>query len=127
MSKQAYGILAKIREVDQYLALNKGVLPRIAEVHPELSFAAWNGGLAMSYSKKTKNGKSDRRLLIDDVWPSQADRLRLGLRGADYRADDLYDAFAALWSVRRWTAKQAECVGDVQARDEKGLPMRMIV
>jgi len=127
MSKQAYGILPKIREVDEYLTAHSRVASRVVEVHPELSFATWNRNCAMVHNKKNAEGKAERRRLIDKVWPGQMNRLRGTLKGEDYALDDLHDAIAALWSVRRWVADEGDEVGDIKARDGKGLGMRMVV
>jgi len=127
MSKQAYGILPKIWEVDCYLTSQLAAQRRIAEVHPELSFAAWNEGGAMEYNKKKPDGSAERRTLIERLWPDQINPLREGLRGKDYAPDDLHDAFAALWSVRRWAEGMAEELGDWKARDGKGLRMIIVV
>lgn len=39
MSQQAFGILKKIREVNELLTLTPGLQARVREVHPEVSFA----------------------------------------------------------------------------------------
>jgi predicted RNase H-like nuclease len=126
ISKQAYGILAKIREVDAFLDVNESARQCVAEVHPEVSFAAWNGGRPMEHGKKKSAGKAERRALIETTWRGDVDRLREYLRGQDYQLDDLHDAFAALWSARRWVMGEADVLGDPQALDAKGLPMRMV-
>ena len=43
ISRQAYSLLSKISEVDQYLLSNKNEIGRVIEVHPELSFTIANG------------------------------------------------------------------------------------
>jgi predicted RNase H-like nuclease len=126
MSRQAFGILPKIREVDEYLTGHPDIAVRVAEMHPEMSFAAWNGGVAMAHNKKKPAGKAERRGLIERVWPGQLARSRDSLRGEKYALDDLHDAFAVLWSVRRWAAGEAETLGD-GVRDARGLQMRMVV
>jgi predicted RNase H-like nuclease len=127
MSRQAFEILPKIKEIDDFLDQDKPARSRVAEVHPEVSFATWNDGSPMVNNKKTAAGKAERRALIDREWPGEVNRLRNILRGEDYELDDLHDAFAALWSVRRWVSGQGEVLGDKHAVDVKGLPMRMLV
>lgn len=80
----------------------------------------------MEYSKKEQAGKAERRALIESEWRGELDRLRGTLRGKGFRADDLQDAFAALWSARRWVEGEAHILGDQEAKDAKGLPMRMV-
>jgi len=111
MSRQAYGILPKIREVDGYLTRHPETRRRIAEVHPEVSFAAWCGGNGMSHSKKSAAGKAERGVLISKEWPGAVERLRVALRGQDYVLDDLHDAFAALWSTNRWLSGKGVFLG----------------
>jgi predicted RNase H-like nuclease len=43
MSKQAWGIVPKVQEVDALLRENANLAARVFEVHPEVSFAAWAG------------------------------------------------------------------------------------
>jgi len=120
LSRQAYGILPKIREVDRYLARHAEARRRIAEVHPEVSFAIWKGGSGLAHSKKTAEGKLERRALIEQLWPGTVDQLRLALRGRDYLLDDLYDAFAALWSTSRWLRGEGEFLGADPIMDRIG-------
>ena len=49
ISKQAFGILSKVREVDQ--VISPGIQNWVYEVHPELCFCALNGGKAMQFGK----------------------------------------------------------------------------
>lgn len=126
MSRQAFGILPKIREVDTALAEHPAWTSRVVEVHPEVSFALWNGGSAMVHRKKSAEGKTERRELIESEWPGQLDGVRPLLRGRKYALDDLHDAFAALWTVRRWAAGSATMFGGSLERDGKGLPMKIV-
>jgi predicted RNase H-like nuclease len=126
ISKQAFGILPKIREVDDVLATNRALAARVIEVHPEVSFAIMNGGAALVYSKKKRDGKAVRRALLEAQWPGSVDKLRDRLRGQDCAIDDLHDAMAALWSARRSVSGKARVLGDPAARDRKGLLMRIV-
>jgi predicted RNase H-like nuclease len=126
MSRQAFGILKKVREVNAALATNRTLVKQLAEVHPEVSFALMNGGCAMRHGKKSTAGKGERRTLIESLWPGAIDRVRPGLRGQDCALDDLHDAFAALWSARRWASGEARIFGAVGERDSVGLPMRIV-
>lgn len=53
VSKQAFNLFPKIREVDRYL--RKTNHPPVFEVHPELAFWRFNGECAMSLPKKVKS------------------------------------------------------------------------
>lgn len=111
ISRQLYGILPKIAEVERILRRHGEVRVRIAEVHPEVSFATRHGDGGPMHSKKTAAGRAERRALIEQVWPQVVDRLRIALRGQDYVLDDLHDAFAALWSTTRWLRSEGEFLG----------------
>jgi predicted RNase H-like nuclease len=126
MSRQAFGILPKIREVDDVLAADGSLAPRVIEVHPEVSFLLMNDGSAMRDRKKSRAGKAERRALLLSQWPESIEGMRASLRGQDYALDDLHDAMAALWSARRWVAGIARVLGDPVAWDRTGLPMRIV-
>ena len=126
MSRQAYGILPKIREVDRLLRRDPRLQRRVVEVHPEVSFAIWNGGHAMKHSKKSLPGRAERCALIERVWPGMVDRARESLRGKGCARDDLVDAFAALWTLRRWVVGKALILGDPTCEDRHWLVMRIV-
>lgn len=62
LTKQAWNLVPKIREVDH--ALGPGDQDQIFEVHPEVAFARRNGGEALSAGKKTPAGQAARRALL---------------------------------------------------------------
>jgi predicted RNase H-like nuclease len=124
ISKQAWGILAKIREVDTFLRLSKGPGVRIVEVHPEVSFARW-GNAPMAYRKSKREGRAEREALIDRFWPAQRERLWASL-GSGARRADLYDAFATLWTARRIARGMHTEMPDTPEYDAMGLPMRIV-
>ena len=64
MSKQAWAIVAKIREVDRLLRKDPKAMPWVREVHPEVSFCAWNGA-PLPYPKKKKPGRNLRHKLVE--------------------------------------------------------------
>jgi predicted RNase H-like nuclease len=64
VSTQAWAIYAKIRAVDEFLRSNEDAKRRFREVHPEVSFCAWNGHRPIVPGKKTREG---RRLRLDLV------------------------------------------------------------
>jgi predicted RNase H-like nuclease len=78
--------------------------------------------------RKTKSeGRLERERLIDRQWPGQRARLRETIRGEDFAADDLNDAFAALWSACRIEEEHARPFpGDATERDSRGLPMQIL-
>jgi predicted RNase H-like nuclease len=127
ISQQGFGILKKIREVNEVLSRNPGLQGRVREVHPEVCFAIWNGGKAMSHRKSRQAGRLEREALIDSIWPGERDRLRSLLRGRRYKADDLNDAFAALWTARRIKNLEATLLPVSPPKDAVGLRMEIVV
>lgn len=129
ISQQAWRILSKIREVDVFLRADVKRAERILEVHPEVCFARWNGGVAMSSKKKSVQGKAARAALIDDIWPMQRERLLDELKQQGhgrFEVDDLYDAFAALWTMRRYRVGRSLTLPAAPEHDAANLPMQII-
>lgn len=93
MSKEAFNILPKIREVDEAIAATDQ--ERVFETHPELAFAHLSGA-PMRHSKRTAAGRRDRARLLRRIFTSAfQDPVRLRLEhGAAYVAlDDVVDAY----------------------------------
>jgi predicted RNase H-like nuclease len=99
----------------------------IYEVHPEVSFAAWNGGRPMAYRKSSTAGRAERSALIGATWQGQPERLWRAVCGEECEPDDLNDAFAALWTVRRMAAGKALRIPEEVESDESGLRMEILV
>jgi predicted RNase H-like nuclease len=97
----------------------------LIEVHPELSFRTLAGeDLA---PKRSPSGAARRRALIAARFPDALQRLdAVRWRRSEVAADDLLDAYAALWTARRVVAGVHTELGD-GARDAYGLPQRIIV
>ena len=60
-SKQAWGLRAKLLEVDAWV--KSGPAVRVAEVHPEVSFAAMHGA-PLVVGKRSWGGMNQRRALL---------------------------------------------------------------
>ena len=121
---QSWAIYPKIREVDA--AISPSIQQWCVEVHPEVCFRAWNGNMAMPYSKKTSQGRAAREALITGTFGATA---RAEVRTAYARGlvsdDDINDAFAALWTARRIAAGTAVTIPPVPPLDAAGLRMEM--
>ncbi len=126
MTKQAFGILEKIREVDNYLCSHADARARVVEIHPEVSFALWNGGVAMADKKKSAAGRTERSALIERRWQGAVSAMQELVRGKDFQMDDLLDAFAALWTAQRWAARAGQLRVLGSELDGNGLPMRIV-
>lgn len=122
LSLQSWGICKKIAEVDKMLRSRPGLRNNTFEVHPEVSFWAWNGNHAMEFSKKSSSGKQERRTLIQDYFGQATyDEIRSSFPKKNVPDDDLHDAFAALWTAERIAVGRAEKLCPHEIRDAAGL------
>lgn len=117
ISKQGWAIVPKVEQIDRLLQRHRELRGRVYEVHPEVSFAHWHGGLLES--KRSAAGLEARRTLVS----AHFGEIPRAPRGA--REDDVLDAFAALWTAERILAGRAQTLGDARA-DLTGLPMRIV-
>jgi len=114
VTRQAFNLFAKIREVD---ALAQRFQGRLIEVHPECSFAQMTGGPLPP--KRQVSGHEQRLALIE----SRFGHIPVRLAGA--ARDDVLDAYAVLWSTLRYSMGTHSEFGD-GSYDEYGLPMRIV-
>jgi predicted RNase H-like nuclease len=127
ISKQTWGILPKIRDVDRILCAEPGLQNRVREVHPEVCFWAWNGDKPMRFRKKSAEGRADRRALVDAyLGPLAFETVREKSLVKNVGTDDILDAFAALWTAERIFRGQARTLPDDVKRDGFGLRMEIV-
>lgn len=124
VSKQAWFLFAKIREIDE--AITPHNQRRIREVHPELAFWRLNGEAAMALPKKIRGrinpaGMDERRAVLARHGFDPGFLARQPPRGA--AADDFLDACACLAIARRLLSGLARPFPDPPLRDERGLDM----
>jgi predicted RNase H-like nuclease len=119
LSRQAFGILAKVGEVD--LLMTPRRQRSLVEVHPEVSFAVL-AGEPMAHYKKTPAGRAERLDALRAAFPDidSHDGARLSGVGTD----DVLDAFVVAWSARRWWS--GDCLRFGGERDGRGLRMEII-
>lgn len=94
LSKQTWYLVPKIRDVDEWLRTRPGV--PVVEAHPEVCFAAMNGGVLVDGKTTTAGEAHRRRLLADHGLDVVADRRR------GVATDDILDAAATAWTARRY-------------------------
>lgn len=119
MTRQTFGILPRIRELDR--ALTPALEPRVHEVHPELSFAWMSGGGALP-SKRSERGRRLRTALLRREFDA-FDREVPSFPRALAAPDDVLDAFAVLWTARRIARGRARALPDPPPRDARGWRM----
>lgn len=124
ISKQTFAIIPKIRAVDECVR-STDLGQRLFEIHPEVSFASWQGA-PMPYAKKEARGHEQRCALITRHFgPEAFASVAAQINSRRVAADDIADAFAALWSAERLLAGAAQRLPDVLSTDSYGLPMHI--
>jgi predicted RNase H-like nuclease len=123
MSIQAFGITSKVREVDIVLRAAPERAQQVYEVHPEVSFSCLNGARPLTHSKKTALGRAERLELLANQFGDAPARLVATRRKSLVEADDVLDAFIALWTARRIVEGAAQSLPDRAEQDTVGLRM----
>lgn len=125
MSLQSFHLLPRIRDLDRQLRADSSLVTRVLEVHPELSFCLWNGGVPLSQAKKCPEGRAQRLALVETLFPGAWAQVRQRFPRRAVADDDILDALAALRSARRIRSGQALVLPaqDPLPRDGCGLPM----
>ena len=123
---QAWGIVPKIQEVDEFVRTDPGIGDRVREVHPEVCFYFMGGRRPMAVGKKEAAGREERAALLRVHFGEAVDRGLADVSRLGCAADDLLDAFAGLWTARRIQAGTAVCIPDSVERDSHGLRMEMV-
>jgi predicted RNase H-like nuclease len=129
MSRQAFGILPKVRAVDQ--VMTPGLQNLVYEAHPELAFMAL-AGHPMQHNKKTIAGRQERlhALARASTTPCRASPQALhnalqAFARTQVAFDDLLDAYVLTWSAYRIVNGQASCLPPQPPLDQRGLRMEI--
>lgn len=116
LSKQAWMLVPKIRELDA--ALTPGDQNRICEAHPEIAFCRLNTGLPCGHNKKTREGRGERLTVLREALGladlPDYDALRADFLKQKFRlgVDDLIDATVLAVTARDRHRGRAICLGD---------------
>ncbi|GAB5506818.1 MAG: DUF429 domain-containing protein [Rhizobiaceae bacterium] len=126
VSIQAFGLFAKIRELDTLLRENASLRERVFESHPELCFWRLNGRAPLSEPKKVKNkvfepGLAERRRLL--LASGLAETAVNSAPPVGAAPDDVLDALAVLSAACNRLAGKAVVFPDPPLRDGFGLPI----
>ncbi len=128
LSRQLYGILGKINEVDRLLT--PAVQSRVREVHPEVTFAVLAGrGRGLARSKKTPAGERERLAILKRIAPAfDPERVRRILGAAAVARDDIVDAVACMVTASRIHDRAALVFprAATPERDPRGLRMEIV-
>lgn len=130
VSIQAFGIFAKIREIDALMIARPELRSRVVESHPEVAFWRLNGGAAMRLPKKIKGsvnpqGMEERKALLARVGLDRSFLDQTPPRGAG--ADDLLDACAMLLIAEQHRRGATMSFPEPPGRDAYGIPVAIWV
>ena len=129
LSKQAWHLVPKMRELDALLDSRPPLRKRVFEAHPELAFTRLNKGAPVMASKKTEEGRRLRLNLLAFAGFEQSKarwaehRSAHKLRRADVADDDAYDALAVCVTARRIAEHNDVVLPTKPVRDSRGIEM----
>ncbi|MEM1371246.1 MAG: DUF429 domain-containing protein [Pseudomonadota bacterium] len=124
ISKQAFNLFKKVREVDS--VMTPELQNRVFECHPELAFWALNGRKPLETPKKIKSrpnpeGLKYRRDLLAGVSFSRQLLEERPFLAREAGPDDLLDAIVNAWAAGRIANGEGVRFPDTPDRDRKGL------
>ncbi len=128
ISKQAFAIAPKIKEVDGLLQRCPDARRMIREVHPEICFWALAGQTPMAHSKKKREGFYERIAVLKTVRPTAEDdvnNIRNQFKPKDVAKDDILDALVAAITASA-QLNSLQTVPRHPVTDRFGLPMEML-
>jgi predicted RNase H-like nuclease len=117
LTLQTLNLLPRIEDVDA--VMTPELRSRVFEVHPELSFAAMDGGAPVLAPKRTATGARRRQHLLARV------AVEVPERPPGAALDDVLDACALAWSARRIADGIASRIPAVPTCDAHGLRMEI--
>lgn len=125
LSKQSWAIYPKIRELDSLLRTRPDLRGRVYEVHPEVTFAEWNGTPPIEPKKSAAGFATRHDLATRHFGPTAYETIRGRYRRKEVANDDILDAFAALWTAERIRLGESRTLPSEPPFDSAGLPMRI--
>jgi predicted RNase H-like nuclease len=125
-SWHALRVLKRVMQVDAILRRMPALRERVHEIHPEVSFFFLGGGRPTRHSKQTSTGRSERESLLAAAFGrAVTDALTVGYY-TQTTADDVFDAFAALWTAERIHNKKHLTLPPAPPLDTAGLRMEIV-
>jgi len=127
ISRQAWAIAPKIREVDEFLKSHPEAKKKIRETHPEVCFRAL-GATPLIHSKKSKQGFSERLAVLCRYLPEAEKTINDALsrfRRKDVKPDDMLDSMAAAVTAK-FENSRLGTLPDNPETDSTGLPMEIV-
>jgi predicted RNase H-like nuclease len=127
ISKQAWGIAPKIRNVDKFLQSHSEAKKKIQETHPEVCFQALPGKPIIN-KKKSKEGFSERLTVLSEYFANAEEIANDALAGfyrKDVKRDDILDSMVAAVTAR-FGKNRLESLPKNPEIDNAGLPMEIV-
>ncbi|MEF8852936.1 MAG: DUF429 domain-containing protein [Haloarculaceae archaeon] len=133
IQNQAWSLVPRIREVDEFLDMYPSARDRLRETHPEVCFYALNGRNALEDGKTTEAGIRRRKALLADEHP---DALAIYEESVDRYTtpsyapmvsgvDDILDALVAAVTAGR-SSDECLTLPEAPPTDERDLPMQIV-
>ncbi|MEW5814676.1 MAG: DUF429 domain-containing protein [Spirochaetota bacterium] len=130
ISKQSWNICGKIREMDEFLFQNPRCIKKLKETSPELCLMILNGNQALSFSKKTEDGRKER-LRILEYYAIQAKAIYQYtlhiFKRRDVTGDDILDAMALAVSAVLIHKYGLTGIPEKPEYDERGIAMQIVI
>jgi predicted RNase H-like nuclease len=130
MTRQSFGILSKIREVDRLMIPQ--LQESIYEAHPELAFCTLATGKPTRENKKTPAGREERLRRLEHVPGKLFRTMRRdlavvsdGFTRKQVAPDDILDACVLAWTAVRIAEGRAKRFPHHPGLDRKGLRMEI--
>lgn len=128
ISKQAWNIVPKIREVDSYLIENEILRENVKEVAPEICFQEFSSS-SLEFSKKSPDGFFERIKILRTVYQLTDEIVETALskyRRKEVAKDDILDALAAAITAKMGDENGFEYVPSNHETDSNGLKIQMV-
>ena len=128
LSKQAWNIVPKIREIDTLLRDNRAQRGLLRESHPELCFQALNDNRAMSCNKKKRQGQQERLGVLERYFPNchvLFEQACNEFLRCEVARDDIIDAMVCAVTARYGYGRYRTAPASSE-RDGQGLPMEIV-
>jgi predicted RNase H-like nuclease len=115
ITKQTFGILSKIKEVDEFLQTHPELREVVREVHPEVCFSEL-AGMPMTHRKSSILGREERKRTLGRFFPNLHLIEKAG-RNQALPIEDILDATIACWSAIRLAEGKGRSLPDTVPRD----------
>jgi len=128
ISKQAWHISRKIKEVDDLMTTHPAARDIIRETHPEVCFWALADKEPMAHYKKIPQGEAERFTVLNKYVGQSATVIKSALGRYSRKQlarDDIYDALVNAVTAARLDAS-LETLPPEPIKDTLGLPMQMV-